>query len=138
MEGKNITKDEKGQHFIHFYIYIIRQLIKQIFLITDLADVISDSAVVGDVQSILDCVVVALGELKGLFVTQLKMWRTKCVRYSSQLYNYKVIFIVSFLYQSSLFKGKFLILHCFVLIVFCGKVQEKSCYHCTWQKKKLH
>ena len=73
MEGKNITKDEKGQRFINFLIYIIRQLVEQLFLIADLADVISDSAVVGDVQGILDCVVVALRELKGLFVTQLKM-----------------------------------------------------------------
>lgn len=46
--------------------------------IADLADVISDSAVVGDVQSILDCVVVAFGELKGLFITQLKKRITKC------------------------------------------------------------
>lgn len=36
---------------------------------TDLADVVGDSAVVDDVQSIFDCVVVALGPLKGLFVT---------------------------------------------------------------------
>lgn len=42
------------------------------FRSTDLADVVSDSAVVGDVQSVLDCVVAALGELKGLFVTQLE------------------------------------------------------------------
>lgn len=39
------------------------------FRSTDLADVVSDSAVVGDVQSILHRVVAALGELKGLFVT---------------------------------------------------------------------
>lgn len=38
----------------------------------DLADVVGDSAVVGDVESILDCVVAALGELEGLFVTELK------------------------------------------------------------------
>lgn len=36
---------------------------------TDLADVVSDSAVVDDVQSIFDCVVVALSPLEGLFVT---------------------------------------------------------------------
>lgn len=39
------------------------------FQSTDLADVVSDSAVVGDVQSILDRLVATLGELKGLFVT---------------------------------------------------------------------
>lgn len=36
---------------------------------TDLADVVGDSAVVDDVQSVFDCVVVALSPLKGLFVT---------------------------------------------------------------------
>lgn len=41
-------------------------------LMSYLADVVGDPAVVGDVKSILDCVVVALRELKGLFVTQLK------------------------------------------------------------------
>lgn len=39
------------------------------FRSADLADVVSDPAVVGDVQSVLDRVVAALGELKGLFVT---------------------------------------------------------------------
>lgn len=39
------------------------------FQSADLADVVSHSAVVSDVQSILDRVVAALGELKGLFVT---------------------------------------------------------------------
>lgn len=39
------------------------------FQSADLTDVVSDSAVVGDVQSVLDRVVVTLGELKGLFVT---------------------------------------------------------------------
>lgn len=41
----------------------------------DLADVVSDSAVVDDVQSILHCAVVALGKLEGLFVAQLKTRR---------------------------------------------------------------
>lgn len=40
---------------------------------TDLADVISDSAVVDDVQSIFDRVVVALSPLEGLLVTQLNV-----------------------------------------------------------------
>lgn len=40
---------------------------------TDLADVVSDSAVVDDVQSVFDRVVVALSPLEGLFVTQLNV-----------------------------------------------------------------
>lgn len=40
--------------------------------VADLTDVVSDSAVAEDVQSILDCVVVALRKLKRLLITQLK------------------------------------------------------------------
>lgn len=40
--------------------------------LADLADVIGDSAMVGDVQRVLDGVVVSFSQLKGLFVTQLR------------------------------------------------------------------
>lgn len=40
---------------------------------SDLADIVGDSAVVDDVQSILDCTVVTPGELEGLLVAQLEI-----------------------------------------------------------------
>lgn len=56
----------------------------QIISTADLANVISDPAMVSDVQSILDCVVVSLGKLKGFFVAQLKKRRRKRVIYIHQ------------------------------------------------------
>lgn len=53
-------------------VYLCGCKVKQLSLPADLADVIGDSAVVDDVQSIFVCVVVALGKLKGFLVTQLK------------------------------------------------------------------
>lgn len=44
---------------------------------TDLADVVGDSAVVDDVQSVFDRVVVALSPLECLFVTQLNVQKQK-------------------------------------------------------------
>lgn len=40
---------------------------------SDLTDIVGDSAVVDDVQSILDCTVVTPGELEGLLVAQLEI-----------------------------------------------------------------
>lgn len=45
--------------------------------VTDLTDVVSDSTVADDVQSILDCVVVTLGKLKGLLIAQLETHQHK-------------------------------------------------------------
>lgn len=53
---------------------------------TDLADVVSHSPVVDDVQSIFDRVVVALSPLEGLFVTQLNVQSKNQVQHS-QIYT---------------------------------------------------
>jgi len=52
----------------------------QLLSVADLADVIGDFAVADDVQGILVCVIVALGELEGFLVTQLKTRRTTSVK----------------------------------------------------------
>lgn len=59
----------------------------QIISTADLANVISDPAMVSDVQSILDCAVVSLGKLKGFFVAQLKKRRRKRVIYIHQTHR---------------------------------------------------
>lgn len=67
---------------------------------TDLADVVSDSAVVDDVQSIFDCVVVALSPLEGLFVTQLNVQKKKQAQHS-QIYTISPYFSSLTVYEGS-------------------------------------
>lgn len=68
---------------------------------TDLADVVSDPAVVDDVQSIFDRVVVALGPLEGLFVTQLNVQNKNQVQHR-QIYTMLPHFSFIIVYEGSI------------------------------------